>query len=175
MRTGMKTRGVGIGLLAVLAALLTAPAAFAQTAPRADAIKQGSGTGKTGPARVRYRPDRFAGKAGRYYRLIWGVEALSVKLVESGELVRFDWRVVDAERAGVLSDKKLEPSLEDPQAGVSLVVPAMEKIGKLRQAMTPEAGKSYWMEFSNKGGRVKRGDRVNIVIGQFRADGLVVD
>jgi hypothetical protein len=29
--------------------------------------------------------------------------------------------------------------------------------------------------FSNKGGYVKRGDRVTVVIGKFRADGLVVD
>jgi hypothetical protein len=31
------------------------------------------------------------------------------------------------------------------------------------------------MVFSNKGRLVKRGDRVNIVIGQFQATGLVVD
>jgi hypothetical protein len=31
------------------------------------------------------------------------------------------------------------------------------------------------MAFSNKGRLVKRGDSVNIVIGQFHADGLVVD
>jgi hypothetical protein len=31
------------------------------------------------------------------------------------------------------------------------------------------------MAFSNKGRLVKRGDRVNVVIGKFRADGLVVD
>jgi hypothetical protein len=29
--------------------------------------------------------------------------------------------------------------------------------------------------FSNKGQLVKRGDRVNVVIGAFRAEGLVVD
>ncbi len=162
------------GFAALLAALLAGSAALAQTAPRADASRQPSAA-RTAAPRIRYRPDRFAGKAGRYYRLIWGVESLEVKLVESGELVRFDWRVLDPDKAGTLSDKKLEPSLIDPQAGVSLVVPAMEKIGKLRQAMTPEAGKTYWMEFSNKGRRVKRGDRVSVVIGEFHADGLVVD
>jgi len=55
------------------------------------------------------------------------------------------------------------------------VVPSLEKVGKLRQSSTPQAGKSYWMAFSNKGRLVKRGDRVNVVIGKFRADGLVVD
>ena len=166
-------RGARAALLALLVTL--APAALAQTAP-----PPGGGTPGAAPARPtvapsRYRPDRFAGRAGRYYRLVWGVESLSVKLVESGELVRFAWRVVDPEKARVLHDKKLDPALQDGQAGVSLVVPLMEKVGQLRQATTPEAGKSYWMAFSNKGRKVKRGDHVSIVIGDFRADGLVVD
>ena len=32
----------------------------------------------------------------------------------------------------------------------------------------------YWMAFSNKGGFVKPGHRVDVVIGQFKAEGLVV-
>jgi hypothetical protein len=124
---------------------------------------------------VRNHPDRFAGRAGEYYRLIWGVDALSVRWTESGEVVRFSYRVLDPVKAKVLNDQGAEPSLEDPRAGVSLVIPQMEKIGKLRQTTTPEAGKSYWMTFSNKGRLVKRGDHVNVVIGKFRADGLVVD
>jgi hypothetical protein len=110
-----------------------------------------------------------------YYGLVWGVDELSVKSVESGEIIRFTFRVLDADKAKPLNDKKYEPSLIDPQAGVKLVVPALEQVGQLRQSGTPEAGKSYWMAFSNKGRVVKRGDRVSVVIGQFRADGLVVD
>ena len=83
--------------------------------------------------------------------------------------------MLDPEKAKTLNEKQFEPSLIDPQAGVSLVVPTMDKIGKLRQSSTPEAGKSYWMAFSNKGRLVKRGHRVSVVIGKFRADGLVVD
>jgi len=78
-------------------------------------------------------------------------------------------------KAKVLNDKKFAPSLIDPQAGVSLVVPSMEQVGQLRQSTDPEEGKSYWMAFSNKGRPVKRGDHVNVVIGQFQANGLVVD
>jgi hypothetical protein len=58
---------------------------------------------------------------------------------------------------------------------VKLVVPAMEKVGKLRQVSAPQTGKMYWMTFSNKGRPVKPGDRVNIVIGNFHANGLVVE
>ena len=75
------------------------------------------------------------------------------------------------------STTKAEPQLIDPQAGVKLVVPALENVGLLRQTPSgkPEPGKIYWMAFSNKGRLVKRGDHVNVVIGQFQADGLVVD
>jgi hypothetical protein len=125
--------------------------------------------------RSHYRPNRFAGRAGTYYKLVWGVDSLGVKWAESGEIIKFTYQVLDAEKAKTLNDKKNEPSLIDPRAGVKLVVPSLEKVGQLRQSATPEAGKSYWMAFSNKGRLVKRGDRVSVVIGQFRADGLVVD
>jgi len=122
-----------------------------------------------------YQPNRFAGRAGKYYQLVWGVDSLAVKWAESGEIIRFTYRVLDADKAKTLNDKKAEPFLIDPEAQVKLVVPSLEKVGKLRQSSTPQAGKSYWMAFSNKGRLVKRGDRVSVVIGQFRADGLVVD
>ena len=167
-------RRLGLCLRVTAAAVVLAGAwsAPVRAAPQPRTVKPGQ---KAAPARVRYRPSRFAGKAGKYYRLVWGVEGLSVKLAESGELVRFGWRVVDPDKAKTLNDKRLEPTLVDPQAGVSLVVPTMEKIGQLRQAVPPEAGRSYWMVFSNKGRLVKQGSRVSVVIGEFRADGLVVD
>lgn len=136
---------------------------------------QASKSGKAAGAPTRYLPNRFAGRAGIYYKTVWGVDSLSVKLTESGQIIRFAWRVLDAERAKPLSNKEAKPSLDDPQAGVSLVVPTMENIGMLRQSSTPEEGKTYWMAFSNKGRLVKKGHRVNVVIGQFHADGLAVD
>jgi hypothetical protein len=132
--------------------------------------------GKSATAVVpsRYRPHPVSQKALAYYALIWGVDSLSVRSVESGEIIRFSYRVLDTKKATALNDKKNEPSLIDPQAGVKLVVPSLEKVGKLRQSSTPETGKAYWMAFSNKGRYVKPGHRVNVVIGNFRAEGLVV-
>ena len=104
-----------------------------------------------------------------------GGDSLRVKAVESGDLIRFSWRVLDPDKAAALNDKKAEPLLLDPQAGVKLVVPTMEKVGQLRQSSTPEAEKSYWMAFSIPGRRVKPGDFVTAVIGQFHAIGLVVE
>jgi hypothetical protein len=130
---------------------------------------------KSGGPPSRSLPNRFAGRAGAYYKVVWGIDALSVKWTESGEIIRFSWRVLNPQQAAVLNDKKLEPALVDQRARVSLVVPVMEKIGQLRQTQTPEAGRVYWVAFSNKGGYVKRGDRVDVTIGPFKAEDLVVD
>ena len=150
----------------------------ASTSTQKSPVAQPSSTTTTPASTAKgssFRPDRFAGRAGRYYRLVWGIDGLSVKSAEAGEVIRFTYEVLDPQKAKMLNDKKIEPSLIDEKAHVKLVVPQMEKVGKLRQTATPEAGKKYWMLFSNKGGYVKRGDRVSVVIGRFRADGLVVD
>jgi hypothetical protein len=147
---------------------------------------QAQSTGSSGapgsPAKVpaagtpyRYQPDRFAGRAGRYYALVWGIDSLGVKAVESGEIIRFTYRVLDPEKAKMLNEKKLVPVLIDPERGVKLEVPSLEQVGLLRQSSTPKAGMAYWMAFSNTGRPVKRGDRVTVVIGNFQAQGLNVD
>jgi hypothetical protein len=92
--------------------------------------------------------------------MVWGLDSLKVKPVEAGALIRFTYRVLDPAKAKPLNDEKNEPSLVDLKAGAKLVVPAMEKVGKLRQVSTPEGGKMYWTTFSNKGGLVKLGDRI---------------
>ncbi len=157
----------GFILLAVVVAggILLSPAHAQTVAP----------AGKPAAAAAyQYRPS-FPRRAQMFYGGAWGIDSLHVKAAESGELIRFSWRVSDPDKAAALNDKKIQPSLIDPQARVSLVVPEMEKVGALRQSSTPEAGKSYWMAFSNPGRRVKRGDRVTVIIGQFRAVGLVVE
>jgi len=124
---------------------------------------------------VRVVPNLTPNREYMYYVGIWGVDSLRVRYTESGEMIRFSYRVVDPAKAEQLNDKKAEPALYDPQAGVKLVVPQMEKVGKLRQSSTPIAGKQYWMAFSNSGRRVRPGHRVSVEIGQFHAINLLVE
>ena len=166
------------GALLVACLVSGAWAADAPRAPAMNPVPAAPATAKDANRHQppsRYHPDRFAGRAAKYYELNWGVDSVTVKLVESGELVRFSYRVLDPDKAQALNDQRNVASLNDPKAGVSLVVPTMEKIGQLRQSTAPEAGRSYWMTFSNKGRRVARGDRVDVVIGHFKASNLVVD
>ncbi len=94
----------------------------------------------------------------------------------SGNLIRFSYRVAEPERAKPLADKAATPYMFGQRSRAMLQVPVMDKVGMLRQAGTlPNAGQEYWMVFSNKGNLVKPGDRVNVGIGAFHADGLIVE
>ncbi len=169
----MRERRVDWGTVAALLAGILVSGAIVLPLPAQSPGPAGKPPAAAAP--YRYRPNRFSRRAQMFYEGVWGVDSLTVKAAESGEIIRFSYRVLNADKAKPLSDKKLEPELIDPQAGVKLVVPSLEQVGLLRQNATPEAGKSYWMAFSNKGRLVKPGDRVTVVIGQFRAEGLVVD
>jgi hypothetical protein len=115
------------------------------------------------------------GTQNSYYKRKWGVDVVGVRLVSSGAMLRFSYRVIDPEKAQPLNDKRWNPYLVDEATGVKLGVPEMEKVGKLRQTGPAEEGRVYWMVFGNPGDLVKHGDRVDVVIGNFRADGIVVE
>jgi hypothetical protein len=156
------------------------PTILAQPAQKkADSSTSSSPAASTVSTSTARRASRYhselSPRARNYYQLVWGVDSFVVKSAESGQVIRFSYRVQNAEKAKPVNDKKATPYLIDERAHVRLEVPTMEKVGQLRQSSTPEAGKSYWMVFSNKGGPVKRGDRVSVVIGRFRVDGLVVE
>ena len=155
---------------AVFAGSLIASNAFSQSSQLSNA-----GTAAKPGQQTRYGAGTMPRQAQMYYLDLWGIDSLKVKYTESGEMIRFTYRVVDPAKAAPLNDAKAEPALYDPQVGVKLVVPQMEKVGKLRQSSTAIAGKSYWMAFSNAGRRVKPGDRVSLEIGHFRAINLMVE
>lgn len=168
--------GMLFGNLLIMTAVAqsTAPAPATAAGSAASPPAQAAAPAVAGPP-TRFQPNRFAGRAARYYALFWGIESPSVKAVEAGELIRFTYHVLDPEKAKAINDKKNDAYLIFPDAKIRLSVPSLEKVGQLRQSSTPEAGKTYWMAFSNPGRRVKRGDRVNVVIGLFHAEGLVVE
>ena len=113
-------------------------------------------------------------RQAEYYRRRWGIDDVVVRETASGSLIRFSYRVVDADKAKILNDKKAIPYLIDEKDGLALQIPELEQVGQLRQVATPENGREYWMAFSNKSRQVKPGSHVTVMIGTFRAEGLVV-
>ena len=157
------------------AALISTVFAQATAAQAAGAVSAPPSIATHASVQVRPRAIQMSQRAIDHYQLLWGVDSFVVRTAESGLMVRFSYRVVDSEKAKAVNDKKATPYLVDEAAHVRLLVPSMEKVGQLRQSGSPEAGKSYWMVFSNKGNVVKPGDRVSVVVGRFRVDGLVVE
>lgn len=110
------------------------------------------------------------------YAAEWGIEVLGVRLTAAGTMLDFRFRVVDADKARPLVQKKTEAYLVDEASDKRLQVPNPPKVGRLRQtAMTAEEGRTYFAMFGNPGRMISPGDRVTVVIGDFRAEDLVVD
>jgi len=85
-------------------------------------------------------------------------------------MLDFRYRVTDQEKAAPLFVRQTKPHLIHRASGRVLAVPETAKLGPLRNSDIPQAGRIYWMFFGNPGGLVKVGDRVTVVIGEFRAD-----
>src|SRR2546423_5756658 len=104
----MSANRIGPGAAAIsLGGVLAAAALSAQTSPQsADAAHapapqpakgvQSSAQPKQSGKSSRYRPDRFAGRAGTYYRMVWGVDSLAVEWGGAGEGICLPLRVVGA-------------------------------------------------------------------------------
>jgi hypothetical protein len=156
--------------------LLLLASVLAFFAAAADAAQTSSATNKKHHAGHASHPVSGAMPAGarNFYASYYGVDQLSAQLAESGQLVRFSYRIVDAQLAKPFLDKISNPQMLDEKARAVLSVPSMEKVGPLRQSGSVDVGKVYWVLFSNRGGVVKHGDRVSVVIGSRRIDGLIV-
>ncbi len=115
---------------------------------------------------------RWHARHGAYFERNWGVDIVGVRRVSSGLMLRFDFRVVDPQRAAVLTDRKARPFLIDEATGTALAVPSMENIGELRQVAPLEVGRTYFMIFGNPGGLVKVGGKVTFVAGALKVEGL---
>jgi len=173
----------------MIPALLLA-AALAATAVKADepigSAPGGASPAADGTARPKKRKPKKAVKVSaaeaarqrarqsKYLQRNWGVDIVGVRRVSSGWMIRFDYRVVDPQRASVLSSRTVKPYLIDEATQTALAVPAMENIGELRQTAPLQQNRTYFIIFGNPGGLVKRGGRVTLVVGNFRVEGLEV-
>jgi len=104
----------------------------------------------------------------------WGVEILHVRQAAAGYMLEFRYKVVDAEKAKPLFLRQTKPMLTHAETGALLIVPTPAKTGALRNSNPPLAGHTYWMFFANPGKLVQPGEHVDIEIGDFVAEGLVV-
>jgi hypothetical protein len=159
----------GLGVAGVLASAASADPTAASLAGRPVAAPQSAAD------QTLFANSVPSGREALLLRRLWGIDDLHVRYTASGSMVRVSYRVVDAAKATVLNDKKVNPYLVILKTGSRLTVPEAEQVGKLRQTAPPENGREYWMAFTNQGRMLRPGDHVDLVIGTFRARELVVE
>lgn len=107
----------------------------------------------------------------------WGVEVIGINLTSDGYMLDFRFRVVDAEKALSLFDHRIKPYVLTDRASIKLPVPMAAKVGAFRptnRGKNIRADKTYYMVFGNPDNFVQAGEKVSVVIGDFRAENLTV-
>lgn len=179
------TTGHRLRLGATLLATLLASGAAAPARAAGPQVREGAGPGRppvsrpaaptAAEARTRGALRRWKEHNGARLERSWGVDVVGVHPIASGYMLRFDYRVLEPSRAQALHDRQAKPYVLDEKSHTALAVPAMENIGELRQVAPVEEGRTYYVMFGNPGRLVRPGDKVTVVIGNFRAEGLVVN
>lgn len=117
----------------------------------------------------------FASEHGERLEETWGIQIEGIRLSAAGYMLDFRYRVIDTEKAAPLFDRKTKPYLIDQTSGAKFMVPSPPKVGPLRTSDPPQADKTYFILFANPGKYVKHGNKVTVVIGDFRAEDLTVE
>ena len=107
----------------------------------------------------------------------WGVKIESLRISAAGNLVDFRFRIIDPEKASYLVDRKNKAYMIDQSSGKVLSVPTTAKVGPLRQTVRyglPKADRVYFILFGNPH-VLKSGDKATVVIGDFRAENIVIE
>jgi len=106
----------------------------------------------------------------------WGVRVLGIHRTAAGYMLDFRYRVLDAEKATPILNRRIKPELLVEKDNRVLRVPVTSKLGPLRQsAKFAQQDRNYFMFFANPGKLVQRGDKVTIVIGDFKSEHMIVD
>jgi len=106
----------------------------------------------------------------------WGIQVLSIRPSAKGYMLDFRYRIIDPDKASLLVNRNIKPYLIDQKSGAKFMVPSGAKIGPLRQtSQKPIADRNYFILFANPGKYVKPGDKVTVVVGDFRAENLTVE
>ncbi len=106
---------------------------------------------------------------------VWGVRPLEVRRTAAGYMLDFRYRVLDAEKAAPILDRRIVPYITVAATGVRLLVPQAPKLGSMRQtSFNVKADRNYFIVFANPSGTVTSGDEVTVTIGDFVSQRLTV-
>jgi len=109
----------------------------------------------------------------------WGIKLVGLRETAAGYFLDLRLRVLDPEKAAPLLSRQIQRHVIVEKSGAILKVPSAPMVGSLRSSVrTPnmvKANRIYSALFANPGRHVRTGDRVTLVLGDFRAEHLSVE
>ena len=117
-----------------------------------------------------------AGPSASSIEETWGVEVQGIRRTAAGYMLDFRYKVLDAEKAAPILDRRITPYVKVAKTGVRLLVPQAPKLGAMRQtSFAVKADRDYFIVFANPYQTVHVGDQVSVVVGDFESQLLSVE
>ena len=105
-----------------------------------------------------------------------GVEIVAVRLTVAHSMLDLRYRIIDPSKAGPMMDPKVPMHLIDPGTGEVMRIPMDEQVGTLRQSgVHIRPGQTLASLFANPRRALKKGDLVNLRVGDLEIDGLTLE
>lgn len=105
----------------------------------------------------------------------WGMQVKGIRLTAADYMLDFRYHVTDSEKASSILSRQEKATLIHQESGTVMQVPRT-RLGAMRQtSVKPAVGRDYLIFFANRNGLIKTGDKVTVIIGNFKIKDLVVE
>ena len=106
----------------------------------------------------------------------WGIQPVHLRITADGYMIEFRYKILDIDKALILSDRKDFPYLLSMKSRAKLSVPYGATVGFLKSNRRfIKQGKNYIAMFSNEGKHMLKGDKVKIQIKNQISTELVLE
>ncbi len=106
----------------------------------------------------------------------WGIQPVFLRITGGGYMIEFRYRVVDTEKARVLSSNKILPSMLSMKSRAKLAVPYSSTVGYMKSNRRfLKKDRNYIVFFANENRHMLPGDKVKIQVGNEVTEPLTID
>ena len=130
------------------------------------------------PEPTPYSTQKFDPEMVKELKERWGVELLGMRRSAAGMFLDFRFRVLNIEKSLPLFDHRIKPQLLAERTDIQLPLAMSTKVGAFRptnRGKNIKADKNYYMLFGNPDRHVKVGEKVSVIIGDFKVEHLIVN
>ncbi len=106
----------------------------------------------------------------------WGIQPVFLRITGGGYMIEFRYKVIDTQKALVLSANKIFPSMLSMKSKAKLAVPYSSTVGYLKSNRKfLKQDRNYIVLFANENRHMLPGDQVKIQIGDQLSPPLTID